>query len=109
MLNYLWGFMIVIGIVVGVLNGKIADVSAASINSAKEAISLCITMLGIMALWMGIMRVAKMAGIMDWLTKIIASFIKLLFLDIPRGHVVNEYIASNIVANILGLGSTYLR
>lgn len=104
MLNYLWGFMIVIGIVVGVLNGKIAEVSAASLNSAKEAIMLCITMLGIMALWTGIMQVARKAGIMDWLTKLIRPFIRLLFPDIPKNHVINEYITSNIVANILGLG-----
>lgn len=104
MLNYLWGFMIVIGIVVGVLNGKIAEVSAASLNSAKEAIMLCITMLGIMALWTGIMQVARKAGIMDWLTKLIRPFIRLLFPDIPKEHVINEYITSNIVANILGLG-----
>lgn len=104
MLNYLWGFMIVIGIVVGVLNGKIAEVSAASLNSAKEAIMLCITMLGIMALWTGIMQVAREAGIMDWLTKLIRPFIRLLFPDIPKEHVINEYITSNIVANILGLG-----
>lgn len=99
MLNYLWGFMIVIGIVVGVLNGKIAEVSAASLNSAKEAIMLCITMLGIMALWTGIMQVARKAGIMDWLTKLIRPFIRLLFPDIPKEHVINEYITSNIVAN----------
>lgn len=104
MLNYLWGFMIVIGIIVGVLNGKIDDVSTASINSAKEAITLCITMLGIMSLWTGIMQVAKATGIMDALTKALNPILRLLFPDIPKGHPANEYIASNMIANILGLG-----
>ncbi len=104
MLNYLWGFMIVIGIIVGVLNGKIDDVSTASINSAKEAITLCITMLGIMSLWTGIMQVAKATGIMDALTKALNPVLRLLFPDIPKGHPANEYIASNMIANILGLG-----
>lgn len=104
MLNYIWGFMIIIGIVFGILNGKIADVSAASINSAKEAITLCIAMVGIMSMWTGIMRIAKTSGIINQLTKIIRPVIKLLFPDIPPNHIVNEYIASNFIANILGLG-----
>lgn len=104
MLNYLWGFMIIIGIVVGVLNGKIDDVSAATLNSAKEAIILCITMLGVMSLWTGIMQVAKAAGIIDSLTKLLNPILHLLFPDIPKGHKALEYIASNMIANILGLG-----
>jgi spore maturation protein A len=104
MLNYLWGFMIVIGIIVGVLNGKIDDVSTASINSAKEAITLCITMLGIMSLWTGIMQIAKATGILDALTKALNPILRLLFPDIPKEHPANEYIASNMIANILGLG-----
>ncbi len=104
MLNYLWGFMIVIGIIVGVMNGNIEKVSIASINSSKEAITLCITMLGIMSMWTGIMQVAKAAGIMEGLTKVLRPIIRLLFPTIPQGHIVNEYITSNMVANILGLG-----
>jgi spore maturation protein A len=104
MLNYLWGFMIVIGIVVGILTGRISDISSASLQSAKEAITLCITMLGFMSLWTGLMNVAKAAGIVEAMTKILRPIIRLLFPDIPKGHVANEYIASNIIANILGLG-----
>ncbi|BCN28735.1 nucleoside recognition domain-containing protein [Anaeromicropila herbilytica] len=104
MLNYLWGFMIVIGIVVGVLTGRISEVSTATINSSKEAISLCITMLGFMSLWTGIMNVARSAGIIGALTKALKPILRLLFPDIPKDHVVNEYIASNMIANILGLG-----
>ena len=104
MLNYLWGFMIVIGIIVGVINGKIEQVSTASINSAKEAITLCITMLGVMSLWTGIMQIAKSAGITDAFTKVLMPVIRLLFPNIPKGHIANEYIASNLIANLLGLG-----
>lgn len=104
MLNYLWGFMIIIGIIVGVVNGDIDKVSAASINSAKEAITLCITMLGVMSLWTGIMQIAKCSGITDAFTKVLRPILRLLFPDIPKDHIVNEYIASNMIANILGLG-----
>lgn len=104
MLNYLWAFMILIGIAIGVVTGNIQEVSTTTINSAKEAVTLCIVMLGVMSLWMGIMEVAKAAGIIKSLTKALRPIIRLLFPDIPKDHIVNEYIASNIIANILGLG-----
>lgn len=104
MLNYLWGFMIIIGVIVGVLTGRISDVSTSAINSAKEAISLCITMLGIVAFWTGIMQIAKKAGLVDKLTHLLRPLLRLLFPTIPKGHIAEEYISANIIANILGLG-----
>ncbi len=104
MLNYIWGAMILIGIVVGTFTGKITEVSNASINSAKEAVTLCITMLGVMSFWTGLMEVAKKAGIIKALTKAMAPLIRFFFPKLPRDHVVNEYIASNMIANVLGLG-----
>jgi spore maturation protein A len=104
MLNYLWGFMIVLGIVVGVLEGEIGAVSKATINSSKEAVALCITMLGIMAMWTGLMQVAKKCGLVDGFTRILRPVLRFLYPDIPEGHIANEYIASNMIANILGLG-----
>lgn len=104
MINYLWGFMIVIGIIVGALTGKMEDVSVAAINSSKEAISLCIVMLGVMSMWTGLMQIAKKSGIVDALTRAMGPILKFLFPDIPDGHVAKEYICSNMIANILGLG-----
>lgn len=104
MINYLWGFMIVIGIVVGALTGKMETISVASINSAKEAVTLCITMLGVMSMWMGLMQIAKKSGIIEAMTKGLNPVIRLLFPDIPDGHAAKEYIASNMIANVLGLG-----
>lgn len=104
MLNYIWGFLIIVGIVVGVFTGNIANVSEAALSSSKEAVTLCITMLGIMALWTGIMQIARATGLIATLTRGLLPIIRLLFPDLPKGHVVNEYIASNMIANILGLG-----
>lgn len=104
MLNYIWGFLIIAGIVVGVFTGNIANVSEAALSSSKEAVTLCITMLGIMALWTGIMQIARATGLIATLTRGLLPIIRLLFPDLPKGHVVNEYIASNMIANILGLG-----
>lgn len=98
MINYLWGFMILGGIIVGMVTGRIGDVSTASINSAKEAVTLCITMLGVMSLWTGLMQVARAAGIMDALTKGMEPVINFLFPDVPKKHKVREYIAANMIA-----------
>lgn len=104
MLNYIWGIMIIVGIVYGTITGRISQVSTGTIQSAKEAVTLCIAMAGIMSMWTGIMRIGKTSGLMDGLTKLLRPMIRILFPDIPKDHVVNEYIASNVVANILGLG-----
>ena len=104
MLNYIWGIMIIIGVVVGVFQGNIAEVSNATLDSSKEAVSLCITMLGITAMWTGLMQIAKKSGLLDSLTKLLRPVIGFLYPDVPKDHIVNEYLASNMVANILGLG-----
>jgi spore maturation protein A len=96
--------MIVIGIIVGVFNGNIDAVGNATINSSKEAVTLCISMVGIMAMWTGMMQVAKKCGLVASFTKTLRPIIRFLFPDLPKGHVVNEYIASNMIANIIGLG-----
>ena len=90
MLNYLWGFMIVIGIIVGVFNGNIDAVGNATINSSKEAVTLCISMVGIMAMWTGMMQVAKKCGLVASFTKTLRPIIRFLFPDLPkigRAHV----------------------
>ena len=104
MLSYLWGFMIIIGIIVSLFNGNIGEVGNAAINSSKEAVTLCIAMVGIMAMWTGMMQIAKKSGLVASFTKTLRPVIALLFPDLPKNHIVNEYIASNMIANILGLG-----
>lgn len=104
MLNYLWGFMIVLGVTVGVIRGDIGAVSNATLTSSKEAVMLCITMLGIMSMWTGIMQIAKKCGVVEAFTKVLRPVIRFLYPSIPKEHIVNEYIASNMIANILGLG-----
>ena len=62
MLNYIWAFMIIIGVVYGAATGNMKEVSNAALDSAGEAVSLCITMIGVMALWVGLMEIAKTSG-----------------------------------------------
>ena len=104
MLNVIWAVMILIGILYAALTGNIASVTDAALDSAGEAVSLCITMAGIMALWMGLMEVAQKAGLIEKMTRGIQPLLTFLFPNIPKGHEAREYIATNFIANILGLG-----
>lgn len=104
MMNYIWAAMIIVGIVFGAISGNLEEVTNAAIDSAKDAVSLCITMFGVMSLWVGLMEVAKECGIIKKLTKGISPFVNFMFPDIPKEHKSREYISTNIVANILGLG-----
>lgn len=104
MLNYIWGGMIVIGILYGSLTGRMDAVTAAALDSSREAVMLCITMIGVMALWMGLMEIAEKAGLIDKWTRAISPFVSFLFPEIPKEHPARKYISTNIIANVLGLG-----
>lgn len=104
MLNKLWGIMLLAGIIVAAFTGKTGEVGTAAIDSSKEAVTLCIAMLGVMSMWTGVMNVAKRAGLIDAMTKALRPALRFLFPSIPADHVANEYIASNMIANMLGLG-----
>lgn len=103
-MNYLWAGMILLGVVYAALNGTLPDVTTAALDSAKEAVSLSISMLGVMALWMGLMNIAQKAGIIEGLTRKMKPILHFLFPNVPKGHPANEYLALNMVANIFGLG-----
>lgn len=104
MLNYLWAAMIAIGIIYAAFTGNLEAITNAALDSAGEGISLCITTAGVMALWMGLMEIAQQAGLVAKLTRGISPLLGLLFPRIPKGHKAREYIATNIIANVLGLG-----
>lgn len=104
MLNYFWAVMIIIGVVYGALTGNIGAVGEAAFSSAGEAVELCFTMCGVMAFWVGLMKVAERAGIVAGLTKFIRPFVHFMFPDIPIGHKAEQPISMNIIANVLGLG-----
>ena len=104
MLNILWGVMLLTGIVYGAVTGNMNAVTDAALSSAKEAVSLCITMAGIVAMWVGVMEIAGASGLTDRLTKAMAPVLGFLFPGIPKTHRAMEFISANMIANILGLG-----
>lgn len=104
MLNYLWAGMIIIGVVFGAFRGEIAGITNAALDSSKEAVTLCITMMGVISFWMGLMEIATKAGIIESLSRLLRPVIRFMFPKIPEKHKANEYITTNVIANMLGLG-----
>ena len=104
MLNYLWAGMILIGIVFAAFTGRMPDITNAALDSSKEAITLCITMTGVMSFWVGFMEIAEKSGIVEGASQRIRPLIRFLFPNLPKGHPANRYITTNIIANVLGLG-----
>lgn len=104
MINYLWAIMILIGIVYGFFSGNMNAVTSAIIDESKSAVSLCVTLLGVMAMWTGVMKIAEKAGILSWITKKISPLLTFLFPGVPKNHEARKYIATNMIANFFGLG-----
>lgn len=104
MLNYLWAGMIFVGIIFAAFTGKVPELTNAALDSATEAVTLCITMIGAMSFWTGFMEIGKRAGLIEKASGWLRPFIRFLFPDLPEGHPAREYIATNMIANILGLG-----
>ena len=104
MLNSLWAGMILIGIIFAAFTGRIPEITDAALDSSKEAVTLCITMIGVMAFWMGLMEIASKAGMIEKGAKMLKPFVRFLFPEVPEGHKAGEHITTNIIANFLGLG-----
>lgn len=104
MLNKLWAGMILAGVIFGAFNGKMADITNSALDASKEAVTLCITMMGVMSFWTGMMEVASEAGLVEMISEWMNPVIRFLFPDLEGQQKAKEYITLNIVSNILGLG-----
>lgn len=104
MLNYLWAGMIMIGIVCAAFTGRIPEITNAALDSSKEAVTLCITMMGVMSFWVGMMEIASQAGVIQSLSRRMGPIIHFLFPQLPKNHPAREHITTNIISNVLGLG-----
>ncbi len=104
MLNYIWAAMIILGVIFGAVNGNMKEVTEAALDSAGEAVSLCIAMAGVMALWVGLMEIAEKSGLILRLTYKLSPFISFMFPNLPKQHKARDFISMNIIANVLGLG-----
>lgn len=103
-MNYLWAGMMLVGIVYASFHGTLPQVTEGALDAAKEAVSLCITMTGVMSFWVGLMKIAEKTGMIGGLSRKLNPILQFLFPGIPKGHIANEYIATNFIANVFGLG-----
>jgi len=105
MINYIWAGMAVIGIIYAMINGTMNDVNEAIFKSASEAVTLSIGLISVLVFWLGVMKVAEKAGILNMIAILFKPLIKRIFPEIPENHPAIGYILSNITANMFGLGN----
>jgi|TARA_B100000315_G_scaffold4722_1_gene4763 spore maturation protein A len=105
MLNYIWFGMMLISVVVGTVTGNIDAVTEAAISMAKTAVEIAIGLIGIMALWLGTMKIAEESGLIRIIAKALRPITIRLFPDVPEDHPAIGSIVLNMAANILGLGN----
>lgn len=104
MLNYLWAGMTLTGILWGALHGQMTAVTDGAIQASKEAVTLCITMLGVMTLWTGVLEIGHRSGLVDQLARRMGPILTFLFPKLDPEGEARKQISVNMIANILGLG-----
>lgn len=105
MVNKIWGFFIVIGILFCLLNNNVEVINQEILNSTKTAFDMAVKIFPVMALWLGIAKIAEESGLLKKLSLKISGILKYIFPEIPKGHESFSYISSNIIANMFGLGN----
>jgi len=105
MLNYIWFGLIFVSVVVGTITGRIDEVTEAAISMSKASVEIAIGLIGIMALWLGIMKIAEDSGLIQLIAKALRPITIRLFPDVPSNHPAIGSIVLNMAANMLGLGN----
>ncbi|WP_010284334.1 nucleoside recognition domain-containing protein [Bacillus timonensis] len=105
MVNIIWVAMTVIGIIFAVVNGTISEVNEAIFKGASEAVTICIGLISVLVFWLGLMRIAQEAGLLEKLSKLFRPIVSRLFPEVPVNHPAMGYMLSNMIANMFGLGN----
>jgi spore maturation protein A len=105
MLNYIWFGLMAIALIVAIFTGNAAAVTKGAVDSARTAVEIALGLIGIMTLWLGIMRVAEQAGLISLLGRALRPVSRLLFPEIPPDHPAIGAMIMNIAANMLGLSN----
>jgi spore maturation protein A len=106
MINYIWLGLIAIGVIVAAFTGHMQQLTDEAFKSAKTAVELAIGLIGIMALWLGLMKLAEEAGLVKFIARIVRPIMVRLFPDVPADHPAMGSMIANIAANMLGLGNS---
>lgn len=102
-MNYIFYILIVFSVIFGVINGKTQEVVNAILDGADVSVKIALSLIGIMAFWLGVMRIAEKAGLVQWIAKLIKPITKWIFNDVPPENEAIGNIALSVSANALGL------
>lgn len=105
MVNYIWVGLTLIGLLFAAINGTMNEVNEAIFKGAKEAVTLCISLISVLVFWLGMMKIAEDSGLLNKLTALFKPIVKRIFPDVPSNHPALGYILSNMIANMFGLGN----
>ena len=105
MVSYIWLFLISSGIIYSLLSGNIEVINNSILTNANDAINLILELLPIIVLWTGILKIAEVSGLLDKFARLLKPLLSRLFPSVPKDNKALGYIASNIAANMMGLGS----
>ncbi|MCQ6273830.1 spore maturation protein [Bacillus sp. V3B] len=105
MINIIWVALTVIGFLFAAINGTMEEVNEAIFKGASDAVTLCIGLISVLVFWLGIMKIAEHAGLLEKLAILFRPIVTRLFPDIPKDHPAMGYILSNMIANLFGLGN----
>jgi spore maturation protein A len=104
-MNYIFYFLIVASIVIGAINGKLPDVVNAILIGADKAVKVSFSLIGVMAFWLGIMKIAESSGIIEFIAKLIKPITRRIFDEVPPEDPAIGSVAMNFSANALGLAN----
>lgn len=105
MLSYIWGFLVIISLICAVCTGNVSKLSEATLQGASDAITLILTMAGIMCLWSGVMEIGERCGFTSFVSRLLSPALSLLFKKLDKKSEAYKSICMNISANLLGLGN----
>ncbi len=105
MLNYIWLALVVLAVLIGGWMDKFKDVTDGAFDGAKTAVTIALGLIGIMALWLGVMRLAERCGLVQRMARWLRPVMRRLFPDVPAEHPAMGSMLMNIAANMLGLGN----
>lgn len=105
MVSFIWFSLVVIGIVYSFISGNVSVINESILTNGTEALELMISILPIIVLWSGIMKIAEEAGLLRKFARILEPVLSRLFPSVPKDNPALGFIASNIAANMMGLGS----
>lgn len=105
MINYIWFFMIILGVVFGIFTGRGEILSTGIVGAATSTVELIVGIVGLMCMWCGVMKIAEKSGLMDKIAKALRPVLKLLFKDAARDPKALGAIVMNLTANMMGLSN----